>query len=515
MIGLLWALLACTSEPVSPPPLPALPPELAPTPAPPLREARPIRTLTLALTGEVQGEVTPCGCPTVPYGGFERRAGYLRQLRAEGDPLFVLDAGHMLVKAGDLEGRKERGRVVLDLAKSVGLDAWAVGPLDLLPGGPELLAGTGALSANWRAAEGAAPFPGARVIERDGLRLGVLGVSAPTERYRSEDPVVSARAAIAAAGPADAWVALSNAPPAVTRAVAEGIPELGLVVALRDGVRDPPLTTAGAPVVETSDRGRTITVVRAFLGATPGPWELTDQGPAAAAAALARGVAGAVNPAARAENEARLAQARVELATVGAGRDLAVLEDQPLGAEFEGDAGIRARLVDFRAETIAAAGARVAAPDAPKWGTAAACARCHSDFMARWVGTSHARAHESLIQRGQSENPECIGCHTTGWGEPGGFSEPSRAALSTWKGVQCEACHGALGGHPGPAATPAEVTRGTCLACHDEANSPQFDYDWYRLGVSCVQLLADKSAGAAPTADGPEPRTPAVAPGRR
>ena len=31
------------------------------------------RDLTLALVGEVRGELEPCGCPTLPYGGFERR----------------------------------------------------------------------------------------------------------------------------------------------------------------------------------------------------------------------------------------------------------------------------------------------------------------------------------------------------------------------------------------------------------------------------------------------------------
>ncbi|MFN7147018.1 MAG: hypothetical protein ACK4YP_24815, partial [Myxococcota bacterium] len=196
-------------------------------------EVRPLREAVIAFTGEVRGEIEPCGCPTVPYGGFARRDAFLGELRAEGVPVFVLDAGEMLVRgqvAADPGDRPERARAVLDLALKSGLDAWAPAPVDLLAGGLTPLAGTNALSATWRDAAGAPLFPASTVLERDGFRLGVIGLSAPVAELGSVDPVEAARAAIAAGGPADAWVALSNLPEAEARRVAEGVPGLGAVL---------------------------------------------------------------------------------------------------------------------------------------------------------------------------------------------------------------------------------------------------------------------------------------------
>ena len=57
------------------------------------------RDVTIALVGEVRGELEPCGCPTLPWGGFERRATQLNRLRASSSgPVFHIDAGDTLVK---------------------------------------------------------------------------------------------------------------------------------------------------------------------------------------------------------------------------------------------------------------------------------------------------------------------------------------------------------------------------------------------------------------------------------
>jgi hypothetical protein len=57
-------------------------------------KARSSRTITLAYTGELRGNLVPCACPARPLGGLARRIGWIDSLRtASEDPVFVVDAG--------------------------------------------------------------------------------------------------------------------------------------------------------------------------------------------------------------------------------------------------------------------------------------------------------------------------------------------------------------------------------------------------------------------------------------
>ncbi len=73
------------------------------------------------------------------------------------------------------------------------------------------------------------------------------------------------------------------------------------------------------------------------------------------------------------------------------------------------------------------------------------CARCHEEESAQWSGTSHSRAYSALAARGQDADPECLQCHTTGYGLVGGFAKPSDSPLLA--GVGCEVCHGPSAKH--------------------------------------------------------------------
>ena len=105
--------------------------------------------------------------------------------------------------------------------------------------------------------------------------------------------------------------------------------------------------------------------------------------------------------------------------------------------------------------------------------------------------TQHPRAWESLIREGQTDNPECIGCHSTAYGEPSGFGELTQSNILRFKGVQCEACHGPLKGHPNAEDIhPVDITPDSCLGCHDEANSPKFEFEQYLKRASCQAVTA-------------------------
>ncbi len=108
----------------------------------------------------------------------------------------------------------------------------------------------------------------------------------------------------------------------------------------------------------------------------------------------------------------------------------------------------------------------------------AACVGCHSDQVGQWSTTYHAKAFDALIDSDQGYNPECIVCHTTGWGYTGGFILSDDTP--EMENVQCEMCHGSAGEHIETQLVDFEiVSETTCLRCHTGDNSPEFDYDTY------------------------------------
>jgi hypothetical protein len=119
----------------------------------------------------------------------------------------------------------------------------------------------------------------------------------------------------------------------------------------------------------------------------------------------------------------------------------------------------------------------------PPAGGGRACQACHADAYEQWKTTKHARAYETLVRGGRQYDLDCIGCHVTGWKEPGGPC--SVAATEGRRDVQCESCHGPASLHaqdpPGHIVRdPGEVR---CVACHTPENSTHFDYAAYRARV--------------------------------
>jgi hypothetical protein len=106
------------------------------------------------------------------------------------------------------------------------------------------------------------------------------------------------------------------------------------------------------------------------------------------------------------------------------------------------------------------------------------CADCHPAAVERWRQSAHAGAFRILQNQDADFNPECVGCHVVGSGQPGGFVD----SLSTpeLQDVQCEACHGPARDHPeDPSLTLQPVRISDCTVCHDAENSPEFNYYSY------------------------------------
>lgn len=106
------------------------------------------------------------------------------------------------------------------------------------------------------------------------------------------------------------------------------------------------------------------------------------------------------------------------------------------------------------------------------------CGECHQPFVESWKKTRHANAFSSLERAGKSGDPECIKCHTVGFGEKGGFYSAKITPMLT--NVQCEACHGPGRDHLLDLSKPMQsVVESVCLNCHTKSASPDFNYPVY------------------------------------
>jgi hypothetical protein len=95
----------------------------------------------------------------------------------------------------------------------------------------------------------------------------------------------------------------------------------------------------------------------------------------------------------------------------------------------------------------------VFADDAPAYVGVRKCKMCHMKKYKSWSETSMATTFENLKQgvkvdakmalgfedRDYTAAPECLGCHTTGYGKGGFISIDATPDLA---GITCEACHG-------------------------------------------------------------------------
>jgi 2',3'-cyclic-nucleotide 2'-phosphodiesterase (5'-nucleotidase family) len=114
-------------------------------------------------------------------------------------------------------------------------------------------------------------------------------------------------------------------------------------------------------------------------------------------------------------------------------------------------------------------------------GVDASCKRCHSQEYDQWLTTAHGKAFQTLERDHQSLNPACLKCHTTCYLDLP--DDGSVAVQGFLRGVQCEACHGVGAEHARDGSYGA-VSVATCLPCHDERNSPDFDFATYLSQVT-------------------------------
>jgi hypothetical protein len=116
------------------------------------------------------------------------------------------------------------------------------------------------------------------------------------------------------------------------------------------------------------------------------------------------------------------------------------------------------------------------------------CADCHGSTVTAVAATPHTRALQSLREIGQDKNPDCLKCHTVGYGLPTGYKD--QASTAHLAGVQCENCHGPAANH---SANPEDFTvipkvdlaAEVCGGCHQGNMVPAYP-EWKTSGHSIV-----------------------------
>jgi peroxiredoxin len=119
-----------------------------------------------------------------------------------------------------------------------------------------------------------------------------------------------------------------------------------------------------------------------------------------------------------------------------------------------------------------------------------ACRSCHEKEFATWSKQPHAAAVAKLETPAETGNAQCLRCHTTAFGKPGGFPADGRPALHPDLAVVgCESCHGPGSDHVEPEGPKIGnivalgdkcdscVILQICGSCHDEANDPGFEFE--------------------------------------
>jgi len=119
------------------------------------------------------------------------------------------------------------------------------------------------------------------------------------------------------------------------------------------------------------------------------------------------------------------------------------------------------------------------------------CRLCHRDFFLGRKGDKHDQTFKRLTDSDQQRSPQCLVCHSTGYGVKSGFVSISKTPRLV--NVQCEGCHGpgnihmlsnSAGGFLAGTDRP-EILKKMCKSCHSQRWShsyKNFDeaYDSYK-----------------------------------
>jgi 2',3'-cyclic-nucleotide 2'-phosphodiesterase (5'-nucleotidase family) len=487
---------------------------------------KPRPDLRLLLLTDPKGYLEPCGCQQRPLGGVDKLATLVAKARRDGVPTLLLAAGDLAFgmelspedAASAATQEAWRAETLVQIWGQIGLQAAAPGKLDLLQP-PALLTplitkgGFPWLIDNLTSEASAAALGSARsrVVDASGVKVGVLGLVAPDPTLRLPEgaqlepalPDVAARSAqsLREQGAKLVVVLLSG-----DRRTARSLAGHGVDVVVMGGVDLeqplPPAVHEGTLLVHAGRQGQRLVQLELELDAQGelhdvGGWarreaqrDLREKASELRARIASWEQAKNVADKDLAVQRERLAEMERELADSPApkyeGRWFSA-EVSELSPEVPSDPKIAA-LVDAYDQRVnehnrTSLADRVPAPTAegsPHFVGSEACQSCHEPAYTWWLKTKHGRAYATLQNVHKEFNLSCVGCHVTGYNQPGGSTVTHVEKL---RDVGCENCHGAGSAHaasPKELKLPRDTPEKVCASCHTHEHSDRFVYEAFK-----------------------------------
>lgn len=402
-------------------------------------------SLSIIYSGNLDGELEPCGCSAEGnFGGIKRRATLLQQLRKETPNLVVLSAGGLLSTDGP--GDRLKGEYILKGFEALGYDAIAVQWKDLSYG-KEFVA---AIALPWVASNANAKtdgFESQRVIERGAHRIAYFSwldsKGSPMRQMQGKhgfvnDSPVALRAALQQAKSQGQITVLATSLSGQQFVESVGLTNVDILIEKSAyEIYGEPRTQDGTLIVQPGSRGMRL---------------------------------GRLDLSVKAGNIVGWQHKVLPMPTsIPDAPELAAWYDE-YNAQVKADYLVR---VEARKKQTAG--------KSPFVGEAV-CQTCHAAQHKVWFDTQHALAYEKLEDVNKAFDPACVKCHTVGFDQPGGFFDMN--ITGHLMGVQCESCHGAGREHVEAAGAKPVANAGwskqkICAQCHVQKHSPGFDYDQY------------------------------------
>lgn len=494
--------------------------------------------IDLFALGRQLGTIAPCGCTTEPLGGLQYAFGYIEAHSEPGQRL-VLEPGSFLFPDPDGAEAPTDEAAWAQAQQRAELLQRRFSKLDGLVSG---LGPTDYASSSAGSALKSLPLPrvvanleagvAIETIERwreiplgHGLSAAVTQVIDPelAAAARSTpwgkdfpaptDPVAALRQLAPELERASLQIVMVHGPRSLAETIAREVEGLDVVVmggvidnAERGRLGTAPVQIGDTWLLEPGDRAQTISHLTLSIdaslepGTLPAKWTLVPA-KSQREAELARveekltkfASDPTADPAFIGRLEADRDRLRAELESPAIADDVAVAlipEQVKITCHLTADEAAKQALGEYDASVAERNRERFAGvrPPAPPAGQASyvgieACADCHEDAVAMWKTTVHARGYQTLVTANKQFDLSCVGCHVTGFREPGGSEVVENHHLQS---VQCEQCHGPGSLHvedPSAANIRLEAPSSVCLNCHTPEHSDTFEYEAYLRDV--------------------------------